>query len=355
MLLLGGSGKPSVRVTSPAPRDTWHALVREDRDALLSQTPEWMDCVVAFGGHEDASRLYELPDGRQAVLPMVRRTGLAGRVAGSASFPAGWGVGGLVAPGGVEVEDARAVFADLSSRPGLRTSLRPSPMQASAWAAARPDGIAVVPRLAHTLDLDGGFERVWTERFTGTARTAVRKAEKSGLTVELDTTGRLLPVLYELYERSLTRWATQQNEPRFLARWRAQHRDPVEKLELLARRLGDACRIWIAWQGDRPAAGILVLQGANAHYTRGAMDKDVAGPTRANYLLHRLAIADACEAGCRHYYMGESGTSQSLGQFKTRLGALPWAHAEYHIERLPLTAIDSGARGLVKRAIGFRD
>jgi hypothetical protein len=255
----------------------------------------------------------------------------------------------------VQVEDACAVFADLASRPGLRTSLRPSPMQASAWAAARPSGIAVVPRLAHTLDLEGGFDRVWTDRFAGTARTAVRKAERSDLTIERDTSGRLIPVLYELYERSLTRWAHQQNEPRFLARWRGRHRDPIKKLELLARELGSACRIWVAWQGAEPAAAILVLQGANAHYTRGAMDKAIAGPTRANYLLHRLAIADACEAGCGFYYMGESGTSRSLGQFKTRLGALPRAHAEYHIERLPLTAIDSGARGLVKRAIGFRD
>ncbi|MDX6664874.1 MAG: hypothetical protein QOG68_1080 [Solirubrobacteraceae bacterium] len=355
MLAPGRSSQPAVRVTSPAPRETWAALVRDDRDALLSQTPAWMDCVVAFGSHEDASRLYELPGGRQVVLPMVRRRGLAGRLGGSASFPAGWGVGGLVAPGGVQVEDACAVFTDLASRPGLRTSLRPSPMQASAWAAARPSGIAVVPRLAHTLDLEGGFDRVWTDRFAGTARTAVRKAERSDLTIERDTSGRLIPVLYELYERSLTRWAHQQNEPRFLARWRGRHRDPIKKLELLARELGSACRIWVAWQGAEPAAAILVLQGANAHYTRGAMDKAIAGPTRANYLLHRLAIADACEAGCGFYYMGESGTSRSLGQFKTRLGALPRAHAEYHIERLPLTAIDSGARGLVKRAIGFRD
>ena len=355
MLLLDRSASSAVRVTSPAPRDVWTALVRDDRDALLSQTPEWMDCLVAFGSYEDASRLYELPDGRRFVLPLARRSGLAGRLTGPASFPAGWGVGGLVAPGGVQVEDVRAVFADLGSGPGLRISLRPSPMQASAWAAARPDRVAVVPRLAHSLDLEGGFERVWTERFVGTARTAVRKAERSGLRVECDTTGRLIPVLYELYERSLTRWAEQQNEPRFLAGWRAQRRDPMEKLELLARRLGDACRIWVAWQGERPAAAILVLPGTNAHYTRGAMDKDVAGPTRANYLLHRMAIADACEAGCHHYYMGESGTSRSLAQFKTRLGAVPQEHAEYHIERLPLTAMDTGARGLVKRAIGFRD
>jgi Acetyltransferase (GNAT) domain len=345
----------ALQVTTPAPRAVWRALLCEDPNALPSQTPEWMDCLVAFGTYEDASRLYELPGGRQLVLPMARRHGPVGRLAGGASLPAGWGLGGVVAPGGVDVEGARMVFADLARVPGIRNSLRPGPLQAPGWAAARPPEVTVVPRLAHILDLDGGFDHVWSKRFAGTARTAVRKAERSGLTVERDTSGRLIPVLYELFERSLARWAGQQHEPAVLARWRGRRRDPIEKLQLLARDLGAMCRTWVAWHGNRPAAAILVLQGANAHYTRGAMDKEIAAPTRANYLLHRMAIADACESGCRFYYMGESGSSQSLAQFKTRLGARPSAHAEYHFERLPLTAIDAGARSVVKRLIGFRD
>ena len=98
-----------------------------------------------------------------------------------------------------------------------------------------------------------------------------------------------------------------------------------------------------------------VLQDANANYTRGAMDKEVAGPTRANYLLQQLAIEQACEAGCRHYHMGESGTSASMAQFKTRFGARPFPYAEYHLERLPLTAADHHLRTAVKRILRFRD
>jgi hypothetical protein len=75
----------------------------------------------------------------------------------------------------------------------------------------------MVPRLAHVLDLEGGFGEVWNHRFTGTARTAASKAERSGLTVERDTTGRLMPAVYELFERSLDRWAEQGHEPPALA------------------------------------------------------------------------------------------------------------------------------------------
>jgi lipid II:glycine glycyltransferase (peptidoglycan interpeptide bridge formation enzyme) len=285
----------------------------------------------------------------------VRRRHLRGPLAIEASFPPGWGIGGIVAPGGVRPADAAAVFADLAGRRVVRTSLRPNPLDAELWSAARPPSAVAVPRLAHVLSLEGGFERVWKERFTGTARTAVRKAERSGVRVELDTSGRLVPVLYELLERSVERWAGQLHEPRALARWRTHRRDPLRKFELMAEALGEACRIWVAWAGGRPAAAILVLQGTNAHYTRGMMDKDLAGPTRANYLLHQLAIEDACGAGCRHYQMGETGSSSSLAQFKTRFGALPHPHSEYHLERLPITALDRHARRVVKRIVGFRE
>jgi lipid II:glycine glycyltransferase (peptidoglycan interpeptide bridge formation enzyme) len=205
------------------------------------------------------------------------------------------------------------------------------------------------------LDLTGGFDEVWRSRFTGEARTAVRKAERAGLDVDCDTTGALVPVFYRLFRLSLDRWASRQHEPRRLARRRGRNRDPLEKFELLARRLGDACRLWVASAGGEPAAAILVFQGANASYTRGAMDPRLAGPTRANYLLHRLAIEDACTAGCRRYHMGETGSSAGLAQFKTRFGARAHPYAEYSFERLPVTSVDRGVRRVAKAALRFRD
>ena len=72
-------------------------------------------------------------------------------------------------------------------------------------------------------------------------------------------------------------------------------------------------------------------------------------------LLHRLAIEEACRAGCRYYHMGESGSSASLAQFKRRFGANAYGYAEYRLERLPITSVDAHLRRLVKRLIGFTD
>ena len=98
----------------------------------------------------------------------------------------------------------------------------------------------------------------------------------------------------------------------------------------------------------------MVLFGGNAHYTRGAMDKDLAGPTRASFLLQRLAIEDTCKAGCRYYNMGATGTSDTLVRFKSHFGALPYNFSEYRFERLPFTRIETRLRDIVTRKIKAR-
>jgi hypothetical protein len=85
------------------------------------------------------------------------------------------------------------------------------------------------------------------------------------------------------------------------------------------------------------------------------MDDGPAGETGANFLLHKVAIQAACDAGCASYHMGESGRSRGLGFFKSRFGAEPHPYQEYRLERLPLTAVDRAMRSAVKRVIGFRD
>jgi hypothetical protein len=339
------------RVVSPAPRQAWAELLAGDPHALVTQTPAWTDCLCSLTGARDASRLYDFGGGRTLLLPLVRVRRTPRRYA---SFPNAWGFGGLVGAGPTPGE-IRAVFNDLRAISGFGVRIRTNPLQHAAWDAGRPSGVTALPRRAHAIDLREGFEHVWKHDFSSRARNHVRKAERAGLRVELDSSGRLVPVFHDLFMRSVDRWASKQNEPRSLARFRAGRRDPLEKLHRMVADLDGAGRLWVAYVGDRAAAAILVLQGANAHYTRGAMDVELAGPRHANYLLHRLAIEDACRSGCATYQMGETGSSHSLAQFKQALGAEPYDYSEYVIERLPLTALDRNVRGVAKRALRFRD
>jgi hypothetical protein len=264
-------------------------------------------------------------------------------------------MGGVLSANPLQPQDLQVVLADLTGLDDTMFTIRPNPLKAEQWAFALPETVTSVPRLAHVLDLEGGFPYLWEKRFRSPARTAIRKAEKSGLVVEKDTTGRLIPAFYELFDQSLTRWSSKQHEPVALARFRGHRRDPRSKFETIARGLGAACQVWMAWLNGEPAAGIIVLQGKNANYTRGAMNKDLAGPVRANDLLHRLAIEDACQAGCRYYHMGETGESASLAAFKSNFGAQPVPYAEINFERLPITRLENTLKGALKKMIGFQD
>jgi CelD/BcsL family acetyltransferase involved in cellulose biosynthesis len=262
-----------------------------------------------------------------------------------ASLPFGWGFGGALAPGGLTTEEASCILADLSCRIGLITSVRPDPLASAPWTAAQPTAMATTQRLAHTLDLEGGFDYVWERRFAKRARRNARRAEREGVVVECDTTGRLMPVFYALYWRSVDRWARQAGQPLPLAQLRARWREPFRKYKTIAARLGTACRVYVARVDGKPAASIIVLeQGSNASYWRGAMDKDLADPSRANFILQSRAIEDACAGGCRHYHMGETGNSVSLAYYKEGFGAEPYHYAEYHFERLPVTQLVERAR-----------
>jgi hypothetical protein len=345
---------PIARLATPAPRHDWQELLDADRSALVTQTPAWTDALCAVTGAHDASRLYEFGEGRRLVLPMVERAHRPWPLTMTDSFPPAWGFGGL-AGDAPRPEEARAVLADLRSAGVLRARIRPNPLHHHAWSTAMSRDVIALPRRAHVVDLGGGFDRVWMERFSKRARNHVRRAERCGLEVELDTTGRLAGVFEALFTRSVERWARRQHEPAKLAHWRARRRDPPGKLARVMAALDGAAHLWVASAEGRPVAAILVLQGANAHYTRGAMDEERAGETRANYLLHARAIEAAARAGCGSYHMGETGDSRSLAQFKEAVGGRPHRYAELVVERLPITRVDRMARTAVKTAIRFRD
>jgi lipid II:glycine glycyltransferase (peptidoglycan interpeptide bridge formation enzyme) len=254
--------------------------------------------------------------------------------------------GGFLARHPVEPETLRVVLDDIRAVRPFRTFLRPNPRHASLWAAAVPEAYASHPRKAHILELSGGFSAVWSKRFNSRTRNKIRKAERSGVAVKCDCSGQLTPIFYDLYLRSVQRWAEQKGEPVQRAVARAVKRNPLEKLTTTAKILGDSCRTWVAWHRGVPAASIIVLQGAhNSQYAKGTMNKAVAAPINANYLLHRVAIEDACNCGSRFYHMGDSGNNDALSHFKARFGAVEVHFCLYSYERFPVSTIINVLRG----------
>lgn len=355
-LLIDTAAGP-VHVTTPAPRDIWWELTGRDTDTHVTQTPTWLECLCATGPYRDASRLYEFEDGGQIVLPLVRRRQRPEqRLDAVESWPAAWGVGGPVSPGGVSSVQARAILDDLDQLPAFRVGIRFRPGDDDVWASAASAGFRTEPHMTQVLDLDGGFGTVWERRFHKRLRHEIRQAERSDAEVQVDRTGRFVPVFYDLYEQSIVRWARQQHEPLALARWRRTRAFPKSWLEAVVGAFGTSCTVWTAWRAGEPAAAIVVLRhGSHAKLWRAAMNRDLAHPVKANPLLYRLAIEDACAAGCRRFDMGESRPGSSLAAFKARFGADSFSSPRYYRERLPVSVAERGLRAAAKHLIRFQD
>ncbi|GAA4549712.1 GNAT family N-acetyltransferase [Pseudonocardia xishanensis] len=338
---------PHPAVVSPVPRAVWREVFEADPDAVATQAPEWADCL-ADRGYTDAGRLYTLPDGRRLVLPLVAR-GRAGLAVSEESWPYGWGYGGLLSDGGAPTrEDCALVLADLARRPALLRAVTPMPLRGAAWLAAAPPGARTVPYTAQVVDLDGGFDAVWN-RYRRQARNSVRKAERFELDVRREDGSTADPrgpaVFRELYAASVDRWAAQRGQPLALARMLAARRDRPGQVALAARALGARCVVWSVLRAGEPVAANVVLQhGAHAIGWLCAMQADLARETLATYLLHSVAIADACAAGVRWFHMGESDSGSGGEHFKRYFGASPVEYAAVRLERLPLSAAERRAR-----------
>jgi hypothetical protein len=340
----------AVRITSPAPRDVWRAVHRSDPDAVATQVPEWMDCL-ARRGYTDASRLYELPDGRRLVLPLAART-VAGLPVSEESWPYGWGYGGLLVDGGGPTEaDCRLVLADLGGRPAVLRAVVPMPRNGALWSGAAPAHVRRVPYTSQVVDLDGGFDAVW-KRYRRQARNSVRKAERFELDVRREdgTTaaspaGRGVRIFAELYAMSVDRWATQRGQPLRVARLLAARRDRPGQMAAAAAALGEHCVVWSVCRDGEPVAVNVVLQsGQHGVGWMCAMDPEPARTTLATYLLHSLAIQDAAEAGVRWFHMGESDTGSGAEHFKGYFGATPLEYEALRFERLPLSRTEERLR-----------
>jgi hypothetical protein len=341
-------------VVTPAPRDTWQRVLSNDRDALPEDTPEWEDALMGGGSYRDASRLYPFADSREVVLPLVRRRGPIGLGGWLQSYPAGWGIGGLVGSD-ASADTVSEVPADLHRIRMQRIAIRPDPRCWPTWDGTLDDGSSVIPRRAHVIDSTGGEDAAWA-KVSKSARRGVRTAERAGIRIiKTGHSGAHLEDYYGLFLLSVDRSAEQQHEPQALARARARRRDPMNKLQAMARHLGTRFVVTLAYLGDVPVAGSITLFGQTAHGTRSAMERVQMGSTGAGDLVLWTTIKMACDLACTAYRLGESGQSTTLAQFKEKFGARPHHYAELRLDRLPWSRSDAVACAVVKRILRFRD
>jgi Acetyltransferase (GNAT) domain len=348
-------GRP-VRVTAPVPADVWQSVAAADPSTMPFQTPAWRDCVCAGSRWQDASRLYELPGSRQLVMMAARRSG-PGLPAVEASWPHGWGTGGVLAPGGVRPDEVDLVCADLAGRRVLSATVRPAFGAAPAWSQAR-HGAAAIARKVHVAFLDGPFEDYWARTVPAKVRQNIRASrrhlDRAGITITAGNTPELVRTFYGTYLTWIDWRARQRKVPLPLARWQARRAEPQEKFATVAGMLGPGCRILVAWQDGRAVGASMSLHaGGSAVGWRLYADRSLPARYRLTEVLIEENLRYACESGCRYLEMGESGGKGHLESIKERFGGQAFPLAEYCYERLPLSPALMAFQSVRRRAEEF--
>ena len=207
--------------------------------------------MCAAMGFTDASRAYEMDDGRRLVLPLLRRSVGPVRLS-EGSNPLHCGVGGLLAPDG-RARTRSPPSCAISPAAGCSCARSgPSPCTPTGGPPPRPDRAVVVDRRAHLLDLEPGWDALWAKGFARSAGAGCVPPNGAGSRSRAAARGELLAEFYGLLELATARWARMQHEPRWLTMARLRGRDPLRKFQAAARSLGERFRVSVArWTGGR--------------------------------------------------------------------------------------------------------
>lgn len=298
----------------------------------------WIEALLAaFPGWRDASCRVRLPDGREALLPLLQ-TDRVGPWRWLEAMPFAFFGGPLVEAGDLSGADLACILGQVGRGAGwLAVNLDPlDPL-------ARPGAImAGETRLTtHLLALEGDFEAVW-RGFSKTARYDIRRAERQGVSARRGRGPQDFRACFALTQKAAARWGL------------AGPPHPAPLYQALATLPEERISLWLAEFEGQVIGGLL-----NVHYAPGrtlhwasALDTDHA-PLNPTKLLQREAIREACERGSAAYHMGPSvgfdgAPLDGVRQAKEALGARPHEYA-IAILRQPWAMRARHARTLLRR------
>jgi hypothetical protein len=150
-------------------------------------------------------------------------------------------------------------------------------------------------------------------RITSHHKRHVKKAHEQGIRVIPARREDDFEAYLEMYNASLKRW---KKKPA-----RIYPREFFERIIEILIPAQAAC-FFIAWNGERPQAGALIIYERNrAIYWHGvSIDNPIAG---AGHLLHWKIMEDAEQKGIAEYEFGPSAGLEGVERFKQGFGAEP--------------------------------
>jgi FemAB-related protein (PEP-CTERM system-associated) len=275
----------------------WRRTVEEDRHATPAHSREWRDVIYGAYGHEPLYLRAQDDEGRTAVLPafIVRRPVL-GTVVTSMPFLDTGGPCSASSPlaaalVGRLVEEAGRIGArHVELRCVERLVVAPAPAQ---------------HKVNMTLALPADPATLW-RGLDKTVRNQVRKAERSGLTIEAGGVERL-PAFYEVFVSRMRDLGSPVHGQDFL-------RGVLESF-------GPRARIVLVRKGATTVGGLMTIAFKDRLAVPWAACLQQYFTLCPNMLLYWDTLKHACAAGVRRFDFGRSTRDCGTYRFKRQWGA----------------------------------
>lgn len=288
-----------VQVTrwSPDSSDRWSRLVAETSHANLAHAPEWFEAIQNAYGHTPLYLQAEAADGEMAVVPaFLVRSRIFGSVVTSMPFLDG---GGPCGPSPNLVNIAARSLSEEATRLGAGSVEFRSTAEIDLPVPALQDKV----NLVRSLPRDAG--ELWG-RLDARIRNQVRKAERSGLSVEFGHR-EALDAFYDVFAVNMRDLGSPVHARAFFTS--------------ILEAFGDRARVGLVRKGPRAIGGLIALAFKDSLVVPWASSLHQYIALCPNMLMYWETMAAACREGFARFDFGRSTRNSGTHRFKRQWGA----------------------------------
>lgn len=314
-----------IRTATAEDRDRWDAYALAHGEATPYHRFGWKVALESAYGHHTQYLIAETDGNVVGILPLARLSPPLLKPHWS-SLPF-CDIGGCLA----DTSDAReALLQKATELAGTGLQLRERGRE-----PIEPEQ-AQATKVSMLLALEGSAETLWAS-FKAKLRSQIRKAEKNGLTVELQTGPAGVSDFYTVLAENMRTLGS----PVHGRAW----------FDALAEQFGDDCVIAVVYQDTTPvAAGLVLRSGARAciPWASSLRSHNHLSP---NMLLYWSLLSHCANTGCLQFDFGRSTLEEGTYRFKRQWGAVPYPLYWHGPTETPATSVSgtpSAARRLVE-------
>jgi hypothetical protein len=178
------------------------------------------------------------------------------------------------------------------------------------WNRPAGEPFKTVERLAHVIDLEPGFDVIWTNRFDKSKRKQTRRAEREGVTVVESKNEADAKRYYQIYASRIGEAGGKLHYPEALF---------VD----LAVRGGELTRLFLVFRGEELLGGQLNFYYGREVIAWYGITTIKSRAYNASAALYSHIIRHACENGYQRFNLGGSMGKDSVMDYKSSFGAEP--------------------------------